>query len=298
MTGTSAAGEILAGRRGHIIGKDIIRFHAVYWPAFLMSAGCRCRSASMPMASCSTRARRCRSRSATSSIRSTLVDHFGLDQIRYFCLREVSFGQDGKLQRGGDRRTRINSDLANGIGNLAQPLAVDDRQELRRQDPANCGPLTDADKALIASMPTRCWPSTREDMGKQLIHRALAAIIAVVSETDRYFAAKEPWALKKTDPARMATVLYVTADVVRQIAHPAAALHAGVLGEAARPAAPTDKRRFRSAGRGGRLESRNAAGSAEAGLPALCRADRPRGRFSMLIDTPLPPGLCRLRGGA
>jgi methionyl-tRNA synthetase len=60
--------------------------------------------------------------------------------------------------------------------------------------------------------------STRDDMGKQLIHRALASIIAVVSETDRYFAGQEPWALKKTDPARMGTVLYVTAEVVRQIA--------------------------------------------------------------------------------
>jgi methionyl-tRNA synthetase len=58
----------------------------------------------------------------------------------------------------------------------------------------------------------------REEMGKQLIHRALAAIIAVVSETDRYFAGQEPWALKKTDPVRMGTVLYVTAEVVRQIA--------------------------------------------------------------------------------
>ncbi|WP_455854530.1 class I tRNA ligase family protein [Ensifer canadensis] len=77
--------------------------------------------------------------------------------------------------------------------------------------------LTDEDKAMLAAADA-LLEITRDEMGKQMIHRALAAIIAVVSETDRYFAGQEPWALKKTDPARMATVLYVTAEVVRQIA--------------------------------------------------------------------------------
>jgi methionyl-tRNA synthetase len=96
--------------------------------------------------------------------------------------------------------------------------------------------------------------STREDMNKQLIHRALTSIIAVVSETDRYFAGQQPWALKKTDPARMATVLYVTAEVVRQIAimlQPFMPESAGKLLDLV--AAPADKRDFAALGEAGRL---------------------------------------------
>ncbi|HXV29089.1 MAG TPA: methionine--tRNA ligase, partial [Sinorhizobium sp.] len=95
-----------------------------------------------------------------------------------------------------------------------------------------------------------------EDMSKQLIHRALAAIIAVVSETDRYFAGQEPWALKKTDPERMATVLYVTAEVVRQIAillQPFMPESAGKLLDLV--AVPADKRQFADLGEAGRLVS-------------------------------------------
>jgi methionyl-tRNA synthetase len=116
-----------------------------------------------------------------------------------------------------------------------------------------CGPLTDEDKALLAQADA-LYASTREDMGKQLIHRALASIIAVVSETDRYFAGQQPWALKKTDPARMGTVLYVTAEVVRQIAillQPFVPDSADKLLD--RVAAPADKRDFAALGEAGRL---------------------------------------------
>jgi methionyl-tRNA synthetase len=96
--------------------------------------------------------------------------------------------------------------------------------------------------------------TTRDEMGKQMIHRALAAIIAVVSETDRYFASQEPWALKKTDPVRMGTVLYVTAEVVRQIAilmQPFVPASAEKLLDLV--AAPADKRDFAALGEVGRL---------------------------------------------
>ena len=116
-----------------------------------------------------------------------------------------------------------------------------------------CGPLTDADMSMLAQADA-LLASTREDMSRQLIHRALASIIAVVSETDRYFAGQEPWALKKTDPARMATVLYITADVVRQIAillQPFMPESAGKLLDLV--AVPADKRSFAALGQAGRL---------------------------------------------
>lgn len=118
-----------------------------------------------------------------------------------------------------------------------------------------CGPLTDEDKAMLAAADSLIG-TAREEMGKQLIHRALAAIIAVVSETDRYFAGQEPWALKKTDPSRMATVLYVTAEVVRQVAillQPFMPESAGKLLDLV--AVPTDRRDFAHLGEAGRLVS-------------------------------------------
>jgi methionyl-tRNA synthetase len=180
-----------------------------------------------------------------------LVNHFGLDQVRYFFLREVSFGQDGSYSEEAIG-TRINSDLANGIGNLASRSLSMIVKNCDGKIP-EFGPLTDEDKAMLAQADA-LLASTREDMDKQMIHRALASIIAVVSETDRYFASQEPWALKKTDPARMGTVLYVTAEVVRQIAillQPFMPESAGKLLDLV--AAPADKRGFAALGEAGRL---------------------------------------------
>ncbi len=216
----------------HIIGKDIIRFHAVYWPAFLMSAKLPLPKRVFAHGFLLNKGEKMSKSLGNVVDPVNLVNHFGLDQVRYFFLREVSFGQDGSYSEEAIG-TRINSDLANGIGNLASRSLSMIVKNCDGKIP-ECGPLTDEDKAMLAQADA-LLASTREDMDKQLIHRALASIIAVVSETDRYFAGQEPWALKKTDPARMGTVLYVTAEVVRQIAHPAAALHAGIVGQAARP---------------------------------------------------------------
>ena len=235
----------------HIIGKDIIRFHAVYWPAFLMSAKLPLPKRVYAHGFLLNKGEKMSKSLGNVVDPVNLVNHFGLDQVRYFFLREVSFGQDGSYSEEAIG-TRINSDLANGIGNLASRSLSMIVKNCDGKIP-ECGPLTDEDKALLAQADA-LLASTREDMGKQLIHRALASIIAVVSETDRYFASQEPWALKKTDPARMATVLYVTADVVRQI---------GILLQPFMPessgklldliAIPADKRDFAALGEAGRL---------------------------------------------
>ena len=104
----------------HMIGKDITRFHAVYWPAFLMSAGSAGAEAGLLAwlpAMCG--ARRCRSRSAMSSIPFAMAERYGVDQMRYFFLREVPFGQDGSYSHEAIVN-RTNADLANDLGNLAQ----------------------------------------------------------------------------------------------------------------------------------------------------------------------------------
>lgn len=235
----------------HMIGKDIIRFHAVYWPAFLMSAGLPLPKKVFAHGFLLNKGEKMSKSLGNVVDPFNLVEHFGLDQIRYFFLREVSFGQDGSYSEEGIA-TRINSDLANGIGNLASRSLSMIVKNCDGQIP-ECGDLTDEDKAMLVSADA-LHASTRDDMNALMIHRALTSIIAVVSEADRYFASQEPWALKKTDPARMAIVLYVTADVVRQIAillQPFMPESAAKLLDLV--AVPADKRDFASLGEAGRL---------------------------------------------
>jgi len=235
----------------HIIGKDIIRFHAVYWPAFLMSAGVPLPERVFAHGFLLNKGEKMSKSLGNVVDPVNLVNHFGLDPIRYFFLREVSFGQDGSYSEEGIA-TRINSDLANGIGNLASRSLSMIVKNCDGQVP-ECGDLSDADRTMLASVDA-LYAITREEMGKQQIHKALAAIIAVVSEADRYFAGEAPWALKKTDPVRMGTVLYVTAEVVRQIA----ILLQPFMPQSSRKlldlvAAPVEKRDFSGLGEAGRL---------------------------------------------
>ena len=118
-----------------------------------------------------------------------------------------------------------------------------------------CGPLTDDDKALLDTI-DNVIDSARAEMADFQIHKALAAIIDVVADSDRYFASQEPWALKKTDPTRMETVLYVTAETVRQISillQPFMPESAGKLLDLL--GIPTDRRDFKALGAAGRLEA-------------------------------------------
>jgi methionyl-tRNA synthetase len=144
-----------------------------------------------------------------------MVDHYGLDQVRYFFLREVPFGQDGNYSHEAIVG-RINSDLANDLGNLAQRSLSMIAKNCDNRVPT-CGPLSEEDKAMLEHADA-LLPAAREHIDNQALHLALTDIFAAVSEANRYFAAQEPWALRKTDPDRMATVLYVTAEVIRQVA--------------------------------------------------------------------------------
>jgi methionyl-tRNA synthetase len=199
----------------HIIGKDIIRFHAVYWPAFLMSAGVPLPKRVYAHGFLLNKGEKM-SKSLGNVVGPVeLVNHFGLDQVRFFFLREVAFGQDGSYSEEGIG-TRINADLANGIGNLASRSLSMIAKNCDGKIPQP-GELTDADNAILA-VADQAITICREEMATQQIHKAVAAIMNIVNETDRYFAAQEPWVLRKTDVPRMETVLYVTAEVVRQIA--------------------------------------------------------------------------------
>jgi len=199
----------------HVIGKDIVRFHAVYWPAFLMSAGI-----DVPRRIFSHGFLFNRGEKMSKSVGNVvdpfaLVDAYGVDQVRYFFLREVPFGQDGNYSLEAIVN-RINADLANDLGNLAQRSLTMIARQLRGVLPKP-GAFSEADTAMLA-MADGMIAKAREAMKTQQLHQVLNAVWAVVAEANRYFTAEAPWALAKTDPARQGTVLYVTAEVIRQVA--------------------------------------------------------------------------------
>jgi methionyl-tRNA synthetase len=199
----------------HIIGKDIIRFHAVYWPAFLMSAGLPVQKRVYAHGFLFNRGEKMSKSVGNVVDPFNLADQYGVDQIRYFFLREVPFGQDGNYSHEAIV-ARINADLANGLGNLAQRSLSMIAKQLGGVMPEP-GPFTDNDKAMLAEADAMIGVA-RSAMATQQIHQWLNTVWSVIAEGDRYFAGEAPWALAKTDPARQKTVLYVTAEVVRQIA--------------------------------------------------------------------------------
>jgi len=199
----------------HLIGKDIIRFHAVYWPAFLMAAGLP-----VPKRVSSNGWWVVEGEKMSKSLGNViepraLVATYGLDQVRYFLMREKPFGADGSMSHPAVV-SRINVELANGLGNLAQrSLSLIARNCEGRLPPR--GAETPEDAALREA--ANALPAiVREKMDRQVFHEALEEIWKVVRAGDGYIDRQAPWALKKTDPARMPDVLRVLVDTLRPIA--------------------------------------------------------------------------------
>jgi methionyl-tRNA synthetase len=199
----------------HVIGKDIVRFHAVYWPAFLMSAGVAVPRRIFSHGFLFNRGEKMSKSTGNVVDPFSLADTFGVDQIRYFFLREVPFGQDGNYSYEAII-TRTNAELANDLGNLAQRSLSMVAKQLGGVMPTP-GEFSAGDKAILAAADAML-EGAREAMKTQQLHQVLNQVWAVVADANRYFAAEAPWALAKTDPARQHTVLYVTAEVLRQIA--------------------------------------------------------------------------------
>lgn len=199
----------------HVIGKDITRFHTVYWPAFLMAADLPLPKQVFAHGFLTVKGEKMSKSLGNVLDPMVLAEHYGVDALRYFFLREVPFGRDGSFSDEAIVN-RVNADLANDIGNLAQrslsmiakncDASLPSPQEFSAEDEAVLA-LFDGLKA-----------QTDKAMQGHEVHNYLAAVMDAVSEANRYFASEEPWALKKENPERMGTVLYVTAELVRQAA--------------------------------------------------------------------------------
>ncbi|WP_003610742.1 methionine--tRNA ligase [Methylosinus trichosporium] len=201
----------------HVIGKDITRFHAIYWPAFLMSAGAPLPKQIVVHGFLFSRGEKMSKSLGNVVDPIDLATRYGVDQLRYFFLREIPFGQDGNYSHEAIVN-RINADLANDLGNLAQRSLSMIAKNCGGKVPSP-GELTEADRALLAEA-AAALEKARAAIDAYAPHLALAEIFGVVGDANRYFAGEEPWTKKKTDPKRMETILYVTAEALRRLAIP------------------------------------------------------------------------------
>ncbi|MBT5109873.1 MAG: methionine--tRNA ligase, partial [Rhodospirillaceae bacterium] len=198
----------------HMVGKDILRFHAVYWPAFLMAAGLEPPKRVFAHGWWTNEGQKISKSLGNVIDPLALIDTYGLDPVRYFLMREVPFGNDGDFSPTAMVH-RMNGDLANDLGNLCQRVlsmigkncdgSVPEHGEFTPEDRM----LLDKARGLIGVL--------RLEFSQQMFHRAFEALWSVIGDANRYVDSQAPWALRKTDPARMATVLYTLAETIRLI---------------------------------------------------------------------------------
>ncbi len=198
----------------HVIGKDITRFHAVYWPAFLMSAGLPVPKQVFGHGFVLVKGEKMSKSVGNVLDPFDLVKAYGSDQLRYFFMREIAFGQDGSFSHEA-MVNRINADLANDLGNLAQRSLSMIAKGCEGKVPPK-GALTEPDTTLLASV-YALPEKLRTHIKDYALHEMLNEIWAVTGDANRYFAAQEPWKLAKTNPARRDSVLHVTAELLRVV---------------------------------------------------------------------------------
>ena len=200
----------------HLIGKDIVRFHAVYWPAFLMSAGLPLPKQVFGHGFLLARGGEKMSKSVGNVVDPIeLADRYGADALRYFLLREVSFGSDGSYSEDAIV-TRVNADLANNFGNLAQRSLSMVAKNCEGKVPRP-GEFSPADEKLFTDI--ALVGATSDVLMRDLkIGTALETIWEGMSAANLYFADQAPWTVRKTDPARADTILYCAIEAVRLLA--------------------------------------------------------------------------------
>ncbi len=199
----------------HMVGKDILRFHAVYWPAFLMAAGIEPPKRVFAHGWWTNEGQKISKSLGNVIDPIDLVQKYGLDAVRYFLMREVPFGNDGDFSHAA-MVARMNGELANDLGNLAQRVLSMVGKNCNGSVPHH-GEFSDDDTNML-NQAYAIIDNTREHMDIQAFNLALEDIWVVIRACNGYVDRQAPWKLKKEDPARMETVLYVLAECIRHIA--------------------------------------------------------------------------------
>jgi len=199
----------------HLVGKDILRFHAVYWPSFLMAAGLPVPKRIFAHGWWTVDGAKMSKSVGNVLDPLALAARFGVDPVRFFLFREVPFGNDGDFSVKA-LISRMNTELANDLGNLAQRSLSLIARNCDAARPV-MGETTEDDRGMLAAaaaLPERIAPA----IDRQTFHEALDEIWQVIRGANAYIDRQAPWALRKTDTVRMATVLRVLAEMLRAIA--------------------------------------------------------------------------------
>jgi len=199
----------------HMVGKDILRFHAVYWPAFLMGADLEPPKRVFAHGWWTNEGQKISKSLGNIIDPIEIVERYGLDQVRYFLLREVPFGNDGDFSHGA-MVGRINSDLANDLGNLAQRVLSMVNRNCESRVPAADGTGFKANAVLEQAH--GLIGRVRGQIDDQAFHQALEEIWQVVRDANRAIDEDAPWTLRRTDPQAMGRVLYLYCEIVRHLA--------------------------------------------------------------------------------
>jgi len=254
----------------HVVGKDILRFHSVYWPAFLMAAGLEPPRRVFANGWWTVEGQKMSKSLGNVIPPKQLVDTYGIDPVRYFLLRELPFGSDGDFSHRAVVG-RLNGDLANDFGNLAQRVLVMINRDCGAAVP-DPGSLGEADQALLNST-RKLLENVRNHMNEQAFHLALETIWRVVGEANRYVDEQAPWALRRNDPTQMRTVLYTLAETLR---------HLGIL---VQPFVPGSAAKLLDQ-LAVPVGSRDFAALAESRLTPGTRLPKPEGVFPRFVEAP------------
>jgi methionyl-tRNA synthetase len=199
----------------HMVGKDIVRFHCVYWPAFLMAADVAPPKRVFAHGWWTVEGQKMSKSLGNFIPPQQIVEQYGVDQARYFMLRELPFGSDGDFSHRS-MVNRINGDLANDFGNLAQRVLSMIQSYCGGKVPAP-GAFTGEDAALMDAA-RGLLDKLRAEYAEQAFHHALELEWQVVADANRYVDVMAPWSLRRSDEARLNTVLYVLAETLRHLA--------------------------------------------------------------------------------
>ena len=198
----------------HIIGKDILRFHAIYWPAFLLASKLPLPKKIFGHGWILSGDEKMSKSKGNILDPIEIINSFGIDQLRYYLVKEVSLGNDGNISME-NLKNCINNDLANNYGNLCQRVFSFIKKNCSNKIP-KCGVLKDQDQKLLNELKNSI-PNLKKLMNSQDLNEYIKLVVGFSFDANKYFNDSEPWALKKNDILRMNTILYTISEQIRNI---------------------------------------------------------------------------------